>query len=1010
MRSRTLVLVTLISIVGGGLLGQTAEFRGLSLNCQGVTAGYTLFAPMSSETTYLVDADGKVVRTWKSAYLPSAWVYFLDNGHVLRGGSDRGSSPFGGGGQGGRFQEFDLDGNLVWDFQYNTPQLPHHDVAVLPNGNILAIAWEGKTAEEARRAGRRPASIPSNGVWPDMVIEFEPLRPSGARIVWEWHIWDHLIQNIDPALENYGDPATRPERIHINADTGGIGFSRDVFHTNAIAYNPELDQIILSVPTFNEVWVIDHSTTTLQAAGRSGGRSGKGGDLLYRWGNPQAYGRGTLADQLLGFQHDARWIPKGRPGAGHMMVFSNRTPTANGPVTKVYEFAPAIDAEGRYAVPDNGPFGPAAPLWTYSDADLQTTNLSGAERLENGNTLISAGPQGRIFELTSAGDIVWEYWSPYSGPSGNSGGAFSLFRAVKIPADHPALAGKDLRPLNPQPPASPAALLSPAPTGPCPVPPSPTLTDIQPSWGVQGTSVSLTMTGTGFISPAVSVSGSGITVSDVHSVTESSLSATLTLDSGAAPGNREITATTAGGTSTSLIFTVLPPAPTLTSITPGVGARGTGTAFDATLKGTNFVPGLTVQAGNEISVSDLQVLDATTATLRLTVAPGASAGITELRVSTPGGTSGTVPLQIAEPFPDLAISSSHSGTFGAGFDETYGIVIRNNGAAPTTGPIVVTDPLPAGIAFSSGAGQGWVCSASGRNVTCSSSTPLGPGDSSSYTLTVAVNSDAASSLRHSVSVTTEGDLNTGNNSAVDVTAVATASPVFVFTPYPLGAAQQATVDVTMPTPFPHEVTGTVVLAFMSSVEVDDPAIQFSSGGRTATFVIPANSSEARFSAQSTAGPLAFQTGTVAGTLTFSGTFTAGRIAGNFSPAKVDGLAIPMRSISIQKIQTTREGGLNVSLLLFSTAREVTSVNLLFNTTPKVVLSCGTTPGCSVSGNTLTLDVSLMFGRWFGGNSGFGGLAQLLLPLSIQGGQVTGTVGVTLKNRHGESNSQSFPIP
>ena len=54
---------------------------------------------------------------------------------------------FSGGGQGGRFQEFDFDGNLVWDFRYNETRLPHHDVAVLPNGNILAIVWEAKTAD-----------------------------------------------------------------------------------------------------------------------------------------------------------------------------------------------------------------------------------------------------------------------------------------------------------------------------------------------------------------------------------------------------------------------------------------------------------------------------------------------------------------------------------------------------------------------------------------------------------------------------------------------------------------------------------------------------------------------------------------------------------------------------------------------------------------------------------------------------------------------------------------------
>src|SRR6185295_6006409 len=327
-----------------------------------------------------------------------------------------------------------------------------------------------KTADEARRAGRRKGFIPQDGIWPDALIEFEPQRPNGARIVWEWHMWDHLIQNVDPMLDNYGDPAQHPERIDWNGDTAGVLAPpakpvRDVFHTNAVAYNPELDQIILSVPTFNEIWVIDHSTTVQQAAGRAGGRSGEGGDLLYRWGNPETYGRGTPDDRLLGFQHDAHWIPQGLPGAGHMMVFSNRTPGPNSTTTTVYEFVPPVDAEGRYTLPANVPFGPAEPVWTYSKPEsFQASYISGAERLVNGNTLISSGPQGRLFEVTAAGEIVWEYWSPYSGgsASGNGGNssatAFALFRAIRIGPDHPALKGRDLRPLDPQPPASPFAL------------------------------------------------------------------------------------------------------------------------------------------------------------------------------------------------------------------------------------------------------------------------------------------------------------------------------------------------------------------------------------------------------------------------------------------------------------------------------------------------------------------------------------------------------------------------
>ena len=191
--------------------------------------------------------------------------------------------------------------------------------------------------EQARQAGRRPELLPEAGIWPDMILEIEPTRPKGARVIWEWHMWDHLIQDYDPEAENHGDPAARPWRININGDgklqeidpaelerLKALGYvpddadaedlNSDLLHTNAVAYNAELDQIVVSTPRFNEIWIIDHSTTTQQAAGSSGGRGGRGGDLLYRWGNPRTYGRGAETDQKLFSQHDVRWVRGGLRG------------------------------------------------------------------------------------------------------------------------------------------------------------------------------------------------------------------------------------------------------------------------------------------------------------------------------------------------------------------------------------------------------------------------------------------------------------------------------------------------------------------------------------------------------------------------------------------------------------------------------------------------------------------------------------------------------------------------
>jgi hypothetical protein len=232
---------------------------------------------------------------------------------------------------------------------------------------------------------------------------------------------------------------------------------------NAVAYNAELDQIVLSTPRFNEIWIIDHSTTTEQAAGHVGGRWKKGGDLLYRWGNPKAYGRGTKEQQTLFGQHDVYWIDKDFPGAGHLMVFNNNAPGSGGAHSAVFEWTPPTQSDGAYVIPEKGPFGPTEPDWKYEAPEKKSFHsgfISGARRLKGGNTLICSGADGRIFEVNKDGKIVWEYWDPYSGQVRQPDGSFpqpvgkntyAVFRAAKIPPQHPALADRTLRPIDPPP-------------------------------------------------------------------------------------------------------------------------------------------------------------------------------------------------------------------------------------------------------------------------------------------------------------------------------------------------------------------------------------------------------------------------------------------------------------------------------------------------------------------------------------------------------------------------------
>ncbi len=443
-------------------------------------AGYVLFAPLLSTTTYLIDREGRVVHVWESAFPPGVSAYLLGGGRLLRCGRQPDAAFSGAGGEGGRLQEIGWDGSLLWDYQFaSDTRLQHHDIEPLPNGDVLLVAWERKSREQALAAGRRPDLVGPAGLWPDCVFEVRPERPRGGTVVWEWHLWDHLVQDHDRTRENYGIVSDHSELVDVNGGRApasvtdelrqrlrALGYlargatapdmEADFAHTNSVAYDSRLDQIVMSVSQFNEIWIIDHGTTTLEAAGHRGGRAGRGGDVLYRWGNPQAYGRGTPAHQRLFGQHDARWVPDGYPGAGHLTVFDNGAGRPGADRSFVLEIAPPVDAQGRYARGRGGRFGPEGPVWEYpanAAASFFAEFISGAQRLPDGNTLVCDGPHGRFFEVTPDGITVWEYENPFSGDAPNPNGdpPFSVFWASHVPADHPGLAGRSVAPLDPQP-------------------------------------------------------------------------------------------------------------------------------------------------------------------------------------------------------------------------------------------------------------------------------------------------------------------------------------------------------------------------------------------------------------------------------------------------------------------------------------------------------------------------------------------------------------------------------
>ncbi len=470
--------------------------RGLSVQKPGATPGYTLVMPLNSKQVHLVDLAGAVAHTWETGFAPGGWCYLLDDGSLLYAGRVDHDAKFRGGGIGGAIRRFAPDGTVLWRFDFaEESRWQHHDLEPLPNGNLLFIAWERKSRDEAIARGRHPDGVGEVGLWPDAVYEVRPTLPEGGDIVWEWHAWDHLVQDVDAAKPNHGKLVDHRGRLDVNAafepeskqtdeekqriedrakQMAALGYggsdaqdppvadapdskdadekprgkewnkTGDWMHTNAVDYHHELDLIVLSSPELCEIFVIDHSTTTAEATGSTGGRFGKGGDLLWRYGNPENYGAGTSADRRLFYQHDPNWL-FGVKGEARLIVFNNGGDRPGGDRSSVDELVLPFDAARGVLAEPGQPYGPESLAWTYESKDtFYSAFISGARRLASGNTIIASGAAGRIFEVTRAGEIVWDYANPLGGdvkPPDHAGKAprLALFRADRYAPEHPGI-------------------------------------------------------------------------------------------------------------------------------------------------------------------------------------------------------------------------------------------------------------------------------------------------------------------------------------------------------------------------------------------------------------------------------------------------------------------------------------------------------------------------------------------------------------------------------------------
>lgn len=352
--------------------------------------GLVLVNDASANRVYLIDKEATIVYEWNlNGKRLGNDAFLLPNGQLLT--MLESESPLITlGGFGGVIALLDKDGVVEWSYEYSDENhIAHHDAVMMPNGNILFLSWEKKTSAEAEAIG---FSAGTQIIY-DAILEIDPTTDE---IVWQWHMWDHLVQDFDDTKSNFGVIADNPQLIDINYlevpnDDG------DVSHANGLDYDAENDLIYLSANFYSEIWVIDHSTTTQEAQTSSGGNFGKGGDLIYRFGNPEAYDN-PMGPRRFDRNHRPNLLTGEKKG--NILVFANG-------------FAAEQSTAYELKIPENLALNPNSDnepevIWSFTDPALYSGRVSGVELLPNGNRLITEGDFG-FWEVTEPGELIWRY-------------------------------------------------------------------------------------------------------------------------------------------------------------------------------------------------------------------------------------------------------------------------------------------------------------------------------------------------------------------------------------------------------------------------------------------------------------------------------------------------------------------------------------------------------------------------------------------------------------------------
>ena len=371
----------------------TLKRRGVGLRAcepKRAFAGFTLFAPhfVESRTVYLIDLQGEVVHTWNMPYPPGLSGYLTERGTLFFNGRTSEQSflsrfPF----KGGVVLEADWNGKVLWEVRH--PDHHHHGI-LLRNGNVLLHCMGEVPEEIARRVkgGMAEGNMQSGQYASRPVSEADKMYSdylaevtSAGHTVWEWRTWEHL----DPVADGIAE-VQAPRTLWAQG--------------NSVEELPDGDILASYRPTSTVIRI-----------------SRKTGKIVWKLGPPTVAG-----------QHAPTLLEN-----GNVLIFDNGPHRLDDsvPYSRAIEVDPATNAI----------------VWKYQDKpawNFFSPRMGCAQRLPNGNTLITESSFGRFFEVTKEGEIVWEYINPFfgkpffGGPPGSESN--QVFRAVRYSADEIARA------------------------------------------------------------------------------------------------------------------------------------------------------------------------------------------------------------------------------------------------------------------------------------------------------------------------------------------------------------------------------------------------------------------------------------------------------------------------------------------------------------------------------------------------------------------------------------------